>query len=222
MQGVKFITDRQQQHYVITADIIHSRRRQNAAARAEAGLAALNDRYRDQLTAPFTLYRGDEIQGALCGSVDIARVLRHLRYHCLGLMLRVGVGRGAITGGLDKEYAWQMDGSAFHYSREALEKIKKKREPATRFAGEDEELWSTVNAFCSLIDSIESRWSAKQWQAVDAYERRGTFEAAALELGISPQNAAKRCQAAGWKAVAEAERFLKAYISRHISKECLG
>ncbi len=217
MQGVKFITGQLQQHYVITADIIQSRRRRDAAAQAEAGLAALNARYRDQLTAPFTLYRGDEIQGALCGSVDIARALRHLRFFCLGLMLRVGVGRGAITGGLDKEYAWQMDGSAFHYSREALEKIKRRREPATRFAGKNEALWSTVNAFYGLIDSIESRWSEKQWQAVDAYERGGTFEIAARELEISPQSVAKRCRAAGWKAVAEAERFLKAYI-----EECSG
>ncbi|NLA46743.1 MAG: SatD, partial [Firmicutes bacterium] len=110
------------------------------------------------------------------------------------------------------KYAWQMDGSAFHYSRAALEEMKSRRKAATRFAGERADIWAAVNAFYTLIDTIQDRWSAKQWQAVDAYERAGTYAAAAAELGISPQNVAKRCQAAGWKAVAEAERFLSAYV----------
>ncbi len=199
-------------YYVVTADIISSRKHENAAALAKRGLTNLNARYRPELAAEFTLYRGDEIQGALRGTADIVRLIRHLRFHLPGLRLRVGVGAGNIATGLGKKYAWQMDGSAFHHSRAALDEIKGRRAAATCFAGERPDKWAVVNAFYGLIDTIQNRWSAKQWQAVDAYERAGTYEAAAAELGISPQNVAKRCHAAGWKAVAEAERFMAAYV----------
>jgi len=202
--------------YVITADIIGSRKHENYTALAERGIEDFNARYRSLMAAEFTLYRGDEIQGAIEAHGDIVRLIRHLRFHLLGFKLRIGVGAGEIASGLDKKYAWQMDGSAFHYSRAALEEIKSRREPATRFAGDRADIWAAVNAFYSLIDAIQGRWSAKQWQAVDAYERAGTYAAAAAELGISPQNVAKRCRSAGWKAVAEAERFLSAYVKEGV------
>ncbi len=203
-----------EQFYVITADIIASRKQEEAPRRAREGLAALNLRHRSALAAEFTLYRGDEIQGALRGSADLIRTLRHLRFFLPGLKLRAGVGAGAISAGLEQKYAWQMDGSAFHRSRAALEKIKNRRTPATCFHGEEQKRWETVSAFYELIDTIQSRWTIKQWQAVDAYERAGTYAAASLELGISPQNVAKRCRAASWKAVSGAERFLRAYLNQ--------
>jgi hypothetical protein len=198
--------------YVVTADIISSRKHENAVTLAEAGLANLNARYRSGLTADFTLYRGDEIQGALGENggyrpADPPSALSFARSK-----LRIGVGAGSIATGFGKKYAWQMDGSAFHHSRAALDEIKGRRAAATCFAGERLDKWAVVNAFYGLIDTIQNRWSAKQWQAVDAYECAGTYEAAAARLGISPQNVAKRCQAAGWKAVAEAERFMTAYV----------
>lgn len=150
------------------------------------GLSKLNACYSGALAAPFTLYRGDEIQGAIGGTADIIRLVRHLRFHLLGLELRIGVSAGAISSGLGQRYAWQMDGSAFHHSRAALEQIQGLRRAVTRFDGERSDPWAVVNAFHELIDTIENRWSAKQWQAVDAYERGGTNETAAVELGIRP------------------------------------
>ena len=180
--------------------------------RAESGLGTINSRYRGELAAELTLYRGDEIQGALHDSADLIRLLRHLRFALLGLPLRIGVGWGQIDSGQEKRYAWQMDGSAFHRSRAALEQIKSRRDAATRFLGEERKIWEKLNAFYGLIDTIENRWSVKQWQAVDAYERAGTYAAASRELQISPQNVAKRCRAAAWKTVEGTERYLAACL----------
>ena len=137
MDGIDF--------YVVTADIISSRKHENAASLAETGLTNLNARCRPELEAEFTLYRGDEIQGALRGTADIVRLIRHLRFHLPGLKLRVGVGAGNIATGLDKKYAWQMDGSAFHHSRAALDEIKGRRAAATCFDGERPDKWAAVS-----------------------------------------------------------------------------
>jgi len=109
-----------------------------------------------------------------------------------------------------------MDGSAFHRSRAALEQIKSRRDAATHFLGDEQKTWEKLNAFYNLIDAIESRWSVKQWQAVDAYERAGTYAAASRELQITPQNVAKRCRAASWKAVEGTERYLAACLIRAV------
>ena len=197
---------------MITADVIGSRKQERLSPRVEKGLDELNARHRSHLAAAFTLYRGDEIQGALRSSVDLIRLIRHLRFHLPGLALRIGVGCGEISSGLEKNFAWQMDGSAFHRSRWALEKLQSRRETATLFSGAEQGRWETLNAFYRLIDTVENRWTLKQWQAVDAYERAGTYAAASEELQISPQNVAKRCRAAAWKAVAETERYLAAFL----------
>lgn len=126
------------------------------------------------------------------------------------------MGWGEISSGLEHSYAWQMDGSAFHRSRAALEQIKSRRNAATHFLGDEQKTWEKLNAFYNLIDAIESRWSVKQWQAVDAYERAGTYAAASRELQITPQNVAKRCRAAAWKAVEGTERYLAACLIRAV------
>lgn len=198
--------------FVVTADIIGSRKVEGAPALAGKGLSRVNRLYGNGAAVQFTLYRGDEIQGVLPGEEDLIRFIRRFRFSLRPLALRVGVGCGDITAGRGSAYSWQMDGSAFHYSRAALETIRSNRAPATCFAGDGDSKWHTVNAFYRLLDAVQNRWSEKQWRAVDAYERCGTFEAAARELNISPQNVYKRCRAANWKAVAEAEKFLAGVV----------
>ncbi|MEW6242972.1 MAG: hypothetical protein AB1497_01630 [Bacillota bacterium] len=111
-----------------------------------------------------------------------------------------------------------MDGSALHLSRQALDSLKSSRVPATRFAGQMGNVWELVN-FYTLLDAIQSRWSERQWQAVHAYETEGTLERAARLLGISPQNVSKRCRAASWKTVWEAERCLNSVIREGLLRD---
>ncbi len=199
-------------YYVITADIIGSRKIDRVADLAERGLTPLNAKYGNAMVASFALYRGDEIQGVLDESVDIVRFVRHFRFLLRPLNLRLGVGWGNITTGLSREYAWQMDGNAFHLSRQALDSLKSSRAPATCFAGQTGNVWELVNVFYSLLDALQNQWSDKQWQAVHAAETEGTLKRAAQLLGISPQNVSKRCRAASWKTVSEAERYIQSVI----------
>ncbi len=200
--------------YVITADIIRSRQEREAAGKANKGLEIINRRYKDYLLAECTIYRGDEIQGVLRTEVNLFRFLRHFRGFLYPNALRIGVGCGTIDSGLNRKYSWQMNGSAFYKSRKAINKIASARSPATRFAGHNDELWLTFDHFYLLLDAIQNRWSEKQWHATEAYERLGTYKAAAAELGISFQNVNKRCQAADWKVVHAVELYLNSLLKK--------
>ncbi len=201
-------------YIAVTADIIGSRKKTEAVLQVEEKLNRLNSSFQEQLAVNFALFRGDEIQGVVTPAADIPRLLRALRFQLRPLGLRIGVGIGRIESGLGRKYSWQMDGSAFHRSREALQQIARSRSQATRFtaAAGSAALLETVNILCTLVDAIQDQWSEKQWAAVDAYERNGTYSLAAQELEITPQTVNKHCRAARFKTIAEAELFLNARL----------
>jgi hypothetical protein len=114
---------------------------------AEAGekLSRFNSRLQDHLAVKFALFRGDEIQGVFKTTAHLPQLIRQFRFQLRPLALRIGVGIGSIETGLEQEYSWQMDGSAFHRSREALERIARSRSEATRFAGGAAAQLETIN-----------------------------------------------------------------------------
>lgn len=195
-------------YFAVTADIIGSRKEGANVRRAEGKLCQLNAGFKDSIAVEFVLFRGDEIQGVLTAAADLPRFIRHLRFQLRPLDLRIGVGCGSIESGWGREYSWQMDGSAFHHSREALKQIERSRVPATRFAGGDAAGMETINTFYKLLDTIQARWSEKQWSAVAAYDCGGTYALAGKELGITAQSVNKHCRAAGFGAVRESEFYL--------------
>ena len=196
----------------LTADIIGSRKDTASVGEAGEKLNRFNSVFEDLIAVKFTLFRGDEIQGVFKEAAQLPRLIRQFRCRLRPLGLRIGVGVGRIETGLEREFSWQMDGSAFHRSREALGQIARSRSEATRFAGGAAAQLETINVLYTLVDAIQGRWSEKQWQAVDAYDRNSTFALAAQELGISAQSVNKHCRTAKFKAIAEAERFLDACL----------
>ena len=190
---------------VITADVIDSRRQAVKVEEKKNALAAIT--YPGLLT-PFTISRGDEIQAVLAGAVLPLDLVRRLRYLCRPLALRIGIGTGRITSGLGSKTSWEMNGPAFFRSRQALEEVKKERRAFTGLRTGDPEFDRLAGALLLLIDTIASRWTAAQWEAVMIYEEKGVYQKAAEVLGIAYQNVEKRCRAARWWAVQKAEAAL--------------
>ncbi|NLZ44379.1 MAG: hypothetical protein GX894_05935 [Clostridia bacterium] len=194
---------------VITADVIDSRRQAIKVEEKKSAIAAIA--YPGLLT-PFTISRGDEIQAVLEGVVLPLDLVRRLRYLCRPLALRIGIGIGRITSGLGSKTSWEMNGPAFFRSRRALEEVKKERRAFTSLQTGDPEFDRLAGALLLLIDTIISRWTGAQWEAVMIYEEKGVYQKAAEVLGIAYQNVEKRCRAARWWAVQKAESALAAAV----------
>lgn len=199
---------------VITADIIRSREAGGLLAALPGKVAAIAH---PLLVTAFSLSRGDEIQAVCRGPLQAPELVRQLRFACLPLRLRVGVGVGEIERGAPGVAAvhdtaitsWDMNGSAFTRAREALESLGKGTVPRTAARCGDPLLDEVANAIWALSDAIQRRWTRAQWDAVYHYERLGTYEAAGKALGIALQNVQKRCKAASWPAVRQAEEALR-------------
>lgn len=189
---------------VVTADIIESR---SAGNYKQFLRRKLNELQHPALLSPFTLSRGDEIQGVLDGWLRAPEIVRRLRFACRPLELRIGIGIGIQKEPIEAN-PWEMNGPAFHRARVALDDAKSKREASTNVRTGSPELDEIINCIWLLIDTRQRKWTNKQWEAVQAYEKYATYEEASKKLGISLQNVQKRCRAADWPQLKAAEKTL--------------
>lgn len=199
---------------VITADIVRSRTAGDIALSLPGRLVELTH---PLLITPFSMSRGDEIQAACRGSLQAPELVRQLRFACLPVRLRVGIGVGEVETGLGSANSWDMNGSAFVRARESLESLGKTPQAHTVVRSSSAGFDEIANALWALMDALQNRWTREQWDAVHYYERLGTYEAAGKALGIALQNVQKRCKAANWVAVRQAEEAL-----RHLGRELMG
>ncbi|MGB9780064.1 MAG: SatD family protein [Caldanaerobacter sp.] len=195
-------------YFVITADIVKSRELLKKGIKREFFLEAVNqanDLCSGSLFVPFSLMRGDEIQGIVADGDSLPKVVRKLRFSFLPAVLRIGIGIGEISTEV-KSTSWEMDGEAFYRAREALTSCGDNVLTVVKMGAPF--LENIVTALFTLIDALESKWTMGQWEAVIAYEIYGTYHKAAEILKVAPQNVSKRCHAAKWPAVVEGEKAI--------------
>ncbi len=204
-------------YMAITADIIDSRAflgSGKAAQRSE--LRERLEKMRDSDTVmPFAVFRGDEIQGLFRINPRFPQMIRHLRYACRPLKLRIGIGIGIIDeqDRPPSDNPWESTGEAFFFAREALDPLKSEKQPRTRLRCADRAIQNTVNVVFELLDAHLQNWTPRQWEAVHAYEAYGTLAQAGQSMGIAFQNVSKLRQKAHWKSIAYAEQYLGQLIA---------
>ncbi|HEY3315756.1 MAG TPA: SatD family protein [Bacillota bacterium] len=190
---------------VITADVIGSRGYEGVQVSLENRLRELSH---PNLVLPFTVSRGDEVQGVCSGYLTAPELVRHLRYRCRPFALRVGIGLGPAPE-QRAQTSWNLTGEAFFRSRDALDSLKGGRHPGTAVVSGNARADVIAGGLLELMDAVFSRWTDEQWEAVQSYELEGTYEAAGRKLGIALQNVEKRCRAARWAAVRRGEAALR-------------
>lgn len=190
---------------VITADVVKSRENLDYLNELEDKLKTFKE---PMIICPFSMSRGDEIQGVVEGWLKAPHIIRNLRNLCRPLKLRVGIGIGITKDSEIKTNSWQMTGQAFFLARMALEEVEKSGDSLTIVKTGISEFDEFINSIWLLIDTIQDKWTEKQWEAVQAYEKSGTYREASKILKISIQGVMKRCKAAQWSRLKKAEDTL--------------
>ena len=178
--------------FVLTIDQVDSRRTADAVASV---LTELASELGEQLVLPPERTAGDEFQLLIrepAAALDtILRLTRAERWS-------VGCGIGSVREPLPRDIR-EASGEAFVSARTAVDRAKKR---ATRFALEASGARDDATHLEALIDLLlatRSRRSAEGWELHDLLTAGLTQAAAATELGISPQAASRRAQAADLK-----------------------
>ncbi|NOY76822.1 MAG: hypothetical protein GXO76_03010 [Calditrichaeota bacterium] len=201
---------------VLTADIHQSRlvaNRQELQDQIEASLQTVNQTFASSIGVPFTITLGDEWQGivqTLSAAYEIA-VYFIETFH--PVRLAIGIGEGKI------ETAWrqrssEMDGEAFHRSRNALEEARRKNR-RIRFATSRTHEDVLLNAITFLLQIQRESWTEKQFKKFSVYRKfRNTIKTAEA-IGVSQSDIHQTLTAIQADGYLEAEEDLLYYLKNY-------
>ena len=183
--------------FVITADQDSSRRTGERVDALLSTLAAVIEA--EQLPGvlrPFERTVGDEVQAVLSDPASTVRLtleLQRLQEWAVG----IGVGEADHLAAS----ARASSGPAFIRAREAVERAGGRAVPTPVAVVAADAAARDAEALLQLMAAVLRRRSDAGWEMIDARLRAPTARAAAEELGISPQAASQRLQAALWEVV---------------------
>jgi hypothetical protein len=167
----------------------------------------------------FRVTAGDEFQFSLEEPSLTYRFLLYFRLHTSLLAIKpmprfrcgMGIGDRNVTG----DTSYEMDGTAYYRSRQALNAISGSGEKTrlTNICTEDDKLNRTIKVLCTLMDSIENDWSIRQRQFILTQLEGKTFMEAAKLLKTTFQNISRLLQIAKWKEFEQSVKFIETSLT---------
>ena len=178
--------------FVITVDQVDSRKTPDAVTPT---LGTLTTTLGDRLLLPAERTAGDEFQLLLS---DAAATLATALELTRAGRWSVGCGVGPVREPLPTSIR-EATGEAFIAARDAVDRAKKRPSRFAVSATAAPEAAARVEALVDLLLTTRSRRSPEGWELYDLVATGLTQSAAANRLGISPQAASLRAQAADLK-----------------------
>lgn len=193
----------------IIADLIESRKikdRQGAQIRLSEILKEVNETYCEDISSNFTITIGDEFQGLLSSPERALEIIDRIKLEFHPHKLRFGIGIGQMHTQINKDIAIGSDGPAYHYAREAIDRIKKSSSMYEQpyidtymITNNDSEMVNLVNSILSMCSQMDSSWSDKQIQAVKGIQyTQVTQKELADILGVTQSSIQRRLYSAGY------------------------
>ncbi|GAA4062892.1 SatD family protein [Amphibacillus indicireducens] len=165
-------------YVAIIGDISGSRQlndRQEIQQKLKRLLSDINDRYKNDLSAQFTITLGDEFQGLLHNRNNIFTIITEIELILSPVEMRFGIGIGEITTDIQFEYSAEVDGPAYHRARKMIDQIEKlqsqysKQKTNMMIDSGNEYLDQLLNSTLSLCTVLKSRWTARQKEIIYTY-----------------------------------------------------
>lgn len=205
-------------YIVITADVVDSKKYEVSKKELSQIVSKISIEEYPDLITPFKESRGDEVQALGVISENLPKIIRDLRYYFYPYKIRIGIGIGEIEDIIvDNDNSWNLNGEAFFYAREALDQIKGYKNYSLLFKSNRPLFNRMINILFKLIDTIQDDWSDKQWEAVQLYEKFGSYEEGANKLNISRSSFYERCNSAKWDRIKEAEKEIGFFINEEFN-----
>lgn len=177
--------------FVLTVDQVDSRETADAVT---ATLDQLNSAFDTALSLAAERTAGDEFQLLVADATTVLDIVLTLTR---AGQWSVGCGVGPVRSPLPSSIR-EAAGDAFVFARAAVDRAKRR---PTRFAFEGKTAdASDAEALVDLLLILRSRRTAEGWELYDLVRGGLTQSEAAERLGISPQAASARAQAAELKA----------------------
>jgi hypothetical protein len=193
---------------VVTCDLIQSKdlsKRSEIQEKLKETIKIVNKEYSKDILCPFIIIWGDSFQGALKSFKGLYKI-QEIFEENISTEFRCGIGIGEISTKISST-TLDMDGQAFHRSKDAL-KIAEKNQWRIYILSGNEPFDDMMNTIFILLYEIKTNWTEKQKGVIKLRRKGWTYEKIGAEKGISKQSVHKILKAAHWKSASEAKRTL--------------
>ena len=180
-----------------------------AGRRLGAALERVNRLFAPALGEPFAVAGDGHVDGVLGDPAQAPLCVSVLRESLAPLLLRMGVGVGAVEHLRDTPGG---DRDAYALAREALQ-LSVRDNGLTRYLGTGDAGDVLLGALCRLVDPLIVTRTPKQWEAIAAYRELGHQRDVAERLGVTRQSVGDRLSAGHRRAVEEADAAIATYLS---------
>lgn len=212
--------------FVITADIIHSRRysptlRRRINTVLKKSFNYLKRKYPRAVHTKlaFRITAGDEFQCVFFNVPEIFDLLSYLRAlvatsgvkPLISFRASIGIGEISVS---TRSNPYEEDGEAFVRARRGLEQLIKKRQRLTKIVTDNPEIDRVADLVLLFLDRLQNNWTGPQWEAVKWSLLGLTREEISKKLDVAHQNVTKRLTAAGWNEFRQGSQFLRELLEK--------
>lgn len=213
-------------YIAVIGDIIESRAMQDRSdvqRKIKKLLEDINEKFKDDIAARFTITLGDEFQGLLKSSKALMEIIDLIKLKFYPNKLRFGIGFGEMYTEIIAEQAIGSDGPAYYAARKAVEDIKKSN---NRYEQPDQDIqiynydendkykFDLLNSALSLCTLIENGWTEKQREVIThlLFHDKSQREIAKA-IGLKQSSVQRRLTSGGYFTYSRAKESIKSFIN---------
>ncbi|HHE54854.1 MAG TPA: ArsR family transcriptional regulator [Caldithrix abyssi] len=210
---------RKKNYFVIIGDIVQSRqikkRAQVQKIFAQA-IADLERNFNDSFLSPPTLTIGDEFQAVLQSTQDLFMLVHQFEIAMEPVQVRFGLGLGQIETPINRQAAIGMDGSAFHYAREAIEQARLQNRKYLLITAMDEIQHKALELLLRWIDLNLQTWSIEKLKILTMHRQGKRQKEIANSLKMSQPAISQHLSKPVFSLIMESELFLESQLNSYL------
>lgn len=197
-----------QKLFVLLGDVVSSRHiadRDLFQSRLNEICRSINDRYGNDIFAPFKILKGlDEMGGVLENIFNFYNIINTVAESLYPQAMRWALVYDFVDTALDSGDVSKMDGPAFHRSSQSILQLKK-TERLMNLSVEDEILDRVLTGEINLLLLFRHEISPKQRKIIKEYELVKNQMEVAERFGISQQSVSLALRRSRWKMIKDLE-----------------
>ncbi len=203
--------------FVLLGDVKSSREIKNRELFQEKLIKVcneLNQEYKNDLYADFKILKGlDEIGGVLNEISNIYKIINKITNQIYPNTMRFILVQDYIDTALNSKDVTKMDGPAFHKASERM-KLLKKSKTFFDMVTYNETIDGSLIIMINLMLLYKERWTKKQRQIIEEYEKTLNQKNVAFKYNITQQAVSKVINNTKWKYIKDLENKLNQIISK--------
>ena len=204
----------------IIGDLVHSRHirhREHFQKQFHQAMTALNKKFSQVITSPFTVTLGDEFQALLHNAAPLFDIIAWLSRELAPHTFVLGLGVGPVETEIIRTTSVGMDGPCFRLARTNVERSKKSP-PRIRLSvnGLDAEV---VNALFSFLEDLQQHHTPRQKMAIQWYETLGNQQAVAQQMGISQSAVSQILHNARYPLILHSRNAIVTFINQFLNND---